>query len=720
MSASSSSPSSRFFADQFTFAYPLPQSGYYFFPASTGHLQVIPPAVTAFNSRSAVVIPESGPVIGKAVNMNLVRSLVSSKRGSQGNSARDLQISHPQSISQQLSVDTSRPTLQGANRGSLIQQQSPGIQGFHDFSRQAQRQSQSYFPPQGQQFYPTPQPNGFAFPGSVGSPTGGPTSPAFMAGSPGFGQFPVSPVDYPTPGATPLSTPRYVLPSVVASQMEMEYAPFVRQQQQQQPPPPPPPPAGPPPSQPDFSLSDREWQEALQAQREYEQRMEQQQREQQIREQQMREQHMLEQQRMHQGTHRNSFSDADDFDERSFYDVSSTRRNTQASVFSNNTVLLPTKSFGESLLQKQQEARKLSMPVPPKKLSPEEEFYSSVNSNRSTTKLGVAQFTPDSDTPLSPESKMQEPPKPRSFSVDALSTNSYPVPTPISESRKPKDPTPFSMITGRFPNWFIDGTPLPANEEDDSSHGPLAKRRRTLSEAERESEQFWGIFYNGSGQWSRMWYRFLDGIYDYYLRTKCPGKGGLDPQTLGQMWEEMGYNVEENLYESQIQLAQSLFHPDPEDFISSLLTNYFSLLDLPHLLEQPPIQPPPSFLPKCVNPTPPVPIPLLTREGFHRYFIHQTLLDPTIMFERFNKLLKDRPTGIVDPETSLLFVRRETGGPIIPRKSFPHAEDGTIEEVEEKVRGWMRSWVKNEVEGWVGGNDAPPPPPQQMQPHDMF
>ncbi|KAF3256421.1 hypothetical protein TWF192_001846 [Orbilia oligospora] len=545
MSASSSSPSSRFFADQFTFAYPLPQSGYYFFPASTGHLQVIPPAVTAFNSRSAVVIPESGPVIGKAVNMNLVRSLVSSKRGSQGNSARDLQISHPQSISQQLSVDTSRPTLQGANRGSLIQQQSPGIQGFHDFSRQAQRQSQSYFPPQGQQFYPTPQPNGFAFPGSVGSPTGGPTSPAFMAGSPGFGQFPVSPVDYPTPGATPLSTPRYVLPSVVASQMEMEYAPFVRQQQQQQPPPPPP--AGPPPSQPDFSLSDREWQEALQAQREYEQRMEQQQREQQIREQQMREQHMLEQQRMHQGTHRNSFSDADDFDERSFYDVSSTRRNTQASVFSNNTVLLPTKSFGESLLQKQQEARKLSMPVPPKKLSPEEEFYSSVNSNRSTTKLGVAQFTPDSDTPLSPESKMQEPPKPRSFSVDALSTNSYPVPTPISESRKPKDPTPFSMITGRFPNWFIDGTPLPANEEDDSSHGPLAKRRRTLSEAERESEQFWGIFYNGSGQWSRMWYRFLDGIYDYYLRTKCPGKGGLDPQTLGQMWEEMGYNVEENL-----------------------------------------------------------------------------------------------------------------------------------------------------------------------------
>ncbi|KAK6501375.1 hypothetical protein TWF481_009215 [Arthrobotrys musiformis] len=517
--------------------------------------------------------------------------------------------------------------------------------------------------------------------------------------------------------------------------MEMEYAPFIRQQQQQQQQQPlpqqlPPPPSGPPPGQPDFALSDREWQEALQAQREYEQRMEQQQREQQqIREQQMREQQMMDQQRMDQQrmeheSQRNSIGQDDDFDERSFYDVSSDRRNTQISVFSNNSVQLPIKSFGESLLQKQQEARKLSMPLPPKKLSPEEEFYSSVNANRSASKLGVAQFTPDSDTPLSPEAnlnKLQEPPKPRSFSVDALSTNSYPVPTPVSESRKPKDPTPFSVITGRFPNWFIDGTPLPANEEDDSSHGPLAKRRRTLSEAEREAEQFWGIFYNGNGQWSRMWYRFLDGIYDYYLRTKCNGKGGLDPQTLGQMWEEMGYSVEENLYESQLQLAQSLFHPDPEDFISSLLTNYFSLLDLPHLLEQPPVQPPPSFLPKCANPTPPVPIPLLTRDGFHRYFIHQTLLDPTIMHERFNKLLKDRPTGIVDPETSLLFVRRETGGPIIPRKSFPHAEDGMVEEIEEKVRGWMRNWVKNEVEGWVGGNSAPPPPPpQQMQPHDMF
>ncbi|KAK6501374.1 hypothetical protein TWF481_009215 [Arthrobotrys musiformis] len=665
--------------------------------------------------------------------MNLVRSLVSSKRGNQGNGVRDLQISHPQSIGQQLSVDTSRPHQ--SNRNSLIAQQSPGIQGFHDFSRQAQRQSQSYFPSQGQQFYPTPQPNGFAFPGAVGSSTAGPTSPAFIAGSPGFGQFPVSPVDYPTPGATPLSTPRYVLPSVVASQMEMEYAPFIRQQQQQQQQQPlpqqlPPPPSGPPPGQPDFALSDREWQEALQAQREYEQRMEQQQREQQqIREQQMREQQMMDQQRMDQQrmeheSQRNSIGQDDDFDERSFYDVSSDRRNTQISVFSNNSVQLPIKSFGESLLQKQQEARKLSMPLPPKKLSPEEEFYSSVNANRSASKLGVAQFTPDSDTPLSPEAnlnKLQEPPKPRSFSVDALSTNSYPVPTPVSESRKPKDPTPFSVITGRFPNWFIDGTPLPANEEDDSSHGPLAKRRRTLSEAEREAEQFWGIFYNGNGQWSRMWYRFLDGIYDYYLRTKCNGKGGLDPQTLGQMWEEMGYSVEENLYESQLQLAQSLFHPDPEDFISSLLTNYFSLLDLPHLLEQPPVQPPPSFLPKCANPTPPVPIPLLTRDGFHRYFIHQTLLDPTIMHERFNKLLKDRPTGIVDPETSLLFVRRETGGPIIPRKSFPHAEDGMVEEIEEKVRGWMRNWVKNEVEGWVGGNSAPPPPPpQQMQPHDMF
>ncbi|KAK6358110.1 hypothetical protein TWF730_007465 [Orbilia blumenaviensis] len=657
--------------------------------------------------------------------MNLVRSLVSSKRGSQGNGVRDLQISHPQSITQQLSVDTSRPTLQGANRNSLILQQSPGIQGFHDFSRQPQRQSQAYFPAQGQQFYPTPQPNGYAFPGALGSPNVGPTSPAFIAGSPGFGQFPVSPVDYPTPGATPISTPRYVLPSVVASQMEMEYAPFIRQQQQAVPPQSavPPPPAGPPPAQPNFSLSDREWQEALQAQREYEQRLEQQRREQQMMEQQM-EQQRMEQQRMEQESQRNSTIQDGEFDEHSFYDVSSTRRHTQASVFSNTSSIVPTKSFGESLLQKQQEARKLSMPPLPKKLSPEEEFYSSVNSNRSTTKLGVAQFTPDSDTPLSSESnlhKLQDPPKPRSFSVDALSTNSYPVPTPVSASRMPKDPTPFSMITGRFPNWFMDGTPLPETEEDDSGHGPLAKRRRTLSEAERESEQFWGVFYNGNGQWSQMWYRFLDGVFDYYVRTKCKGKDGLDPQTLGQMWEEMGYPIEENLYESQIQLAQSLFHPDPEDFISSLLTNYFSLLDLPHILEQPPIQPPPSFLPKCVNPTPPAPIPLLTRDGFHRYFIHQTLLDPTIMHERFNKLLKNRPTGIVDPETSLLFVRRETGGLIIPRKSFPPAEDSAVEEVEEKVRGWMRSWVKNEVEGWVGGNDGPSPaPPQLIQPHDMF
>ncbi|KAK6532502.1 hypothetical protein TWF281_006691 [Arthrobotrys megalospora] len=714
MSTSSSSPSSRFFADQFTFAYPFPQGGYYFFPASAGHLQVIAPAVT---TNSAVVVPESSPAVGKAVNMNLVRSLVNSKRGSQGNGARDLQISHPQSISQQLSVDTSRPTLQGASRSLLVQQQSPGIQGFHDFSRQSQRQSQSYFPQQGQQFYPTPQPNGFAFPGAVGSPSIGPTSPAFIAGSPGFGQFPVSPVDYPTPGATPISTPRYVLPSVVASQMEMEYAPFIRQQQ-----PPPPPASIPPPSQPSFALSDREWQEALQAQREYEARLEQQQREQQMIEQQMMEHQRMEKQRMEHEVRRGSVGQDDGmFDERSFYDLSASRRNTQASVFSNNSITVPTKSFGESLVQKQQEARKLNMPPLPKKLSPEEEFYSSVNASRSTSKLGVAQFTPDSDTPLSPESnlkKLQDPPKPRSFSVDILSTNSYPVPTPVSASRKPKEPTPFSVITGRFPNWFIDGTPLPASEEDDSSHGPLAKRRRTLSEAEREVEQFWGVFYDGNGQWSRMWYRFLDGIYDYYLRTKCNGKGGLDPQTLGQMWEEMGYSVEENLYESQIQLAQSLFHPDPEDFISSLLTNYFSLLNLSHLLEQPPIQPPPSFLPKCVNPTPPAPIPLLTRDGFHRYFIHQTLLDPTIMYERFNKLLKNRPTGIVDPETSLLFVRRETGGPIIPRKSFPHAEDGAVEEVEEKVRGWMRNWVKNEVEGWVGSNDSPPPP--QMQPHDMF
>ncbi|KAF3908988.1 hypothetical protein ABW20_dc0108511 [Dactylellina cionopaga] len=482
----------------------------------------------------------------------------------------------------------------------------------------------------------------------------------------------------------------------------------LQQPLQQQLPPPPPNPPTMTNTQPPFAMSDREWREALQAQQEYEWQLQVQQQISVVQEQQRKEQDAQREAQRHS-------QDEDMLDERSFYDLGGSRRNTQARLSSNPIRLSPVHSYSDSMIPTHQERRRTSAPaIPPAlppKLSPEEEFYNSANVNLSTNKL--AQYTPDSETPLSPEiRRLEDPPKPRSFSVDALSTNSYPVPTPISAARKPKEPTPFSVITHRFPNWYIDGTPLPENEEDEGSHGPLAKRRRTLSEAEKDDEQYWGVFYNGSGQWSMMWNRLLDGIYDYYYRMNCKDKAGLDPQTMGQMWEDMGYSVEENLYESQLRLAQSLFHPDPEDFISSLLSNYYRLLDLPHFLEQPPIQPPPSFLPKCVNPEPPVPIPQLTREGFKLYFVHQTLLDPTVMHDRFNKLLKNRPTGIVDPETSLLFVRRETGGPIVPRKSFPSQEDGAIEEVEERVRSWMRSWVKGEVEGWVGSN--PPGPPEGM------
>ncbi|KAF3916241.1 hypothetical protein ABW21_db0200741 [Orbilia brochopaga] len=392
--------------------------------------------------------------------------------------------------------------------------------------------------------------------------------------------------------------------------------------------------------------------------------------------------------------------ESDIFDEESFYDLSGSRRNTHVTL--SNVSSRTSDSHRGSVLEAQQ-IRNSSLS---KMLSPEEEFYNSVNVNRSSAH--PLQLTPDSDTP---NNRLDDPPKPKQFSADILSTNSYPVPTPISASQRPKEPSSLSVITNRFPNWFIDGTPLPENEGDDSAHGPLAKRRRTAGDPQNEGEHFWGVFYDGSGQWSGMWHRLLDGIFDFYYRMHCRDKQGLDPQTLGQLWEDMGYSVEDNLYESQIRLAQSLFHPDPEDFISSLLTNYFTLLNLPHVLEQPPVQPPPSFLPKCANPEPPVPIPILTRDGLKKYFIHQTLLDPTIMHERFNKLLQNKPTGIVDPETSLVFVRREAGGPIIPRQSFPQRGDALVEEVEEKVRGWMRTWVKKEVEGWVGPNG-------QRQPHE--
>ncbi|KAF3937873.1 hypothetical protein ABW19_dt0208343 [Dactylella cylindrospora] len=540
---------------------------------------------------------------------------------------------------------------------------------------------------------------------------GGPMSPGFVPSTPGFGQMPTSPGDYPTPGATPISTPRYVLPSVVASQMGFESIPGVMRQQQppsqpQQQAAPPPPPPPPPPQQPmlgnqqNFTMSEREWQEALQAQQEYEWQMKMQQQIAAVQQQQQQEQaaQRLAQQRKVQ-------EDEDLFDEHSFYDMSS-RRDTMSSTASISK-LAPNHTYGDTTVYTQQQDRRLSAPPVPKKVLLEEDFYTSVNHNNSTQKL--AQFTPDSDTPLPFESKrLEEPPKPRAFSVDALSADSYPVPMPLSASMKPKEKPEIARITNRFPNWFTDGTPLPANEEDAGNQGPLSKRRRTVGEVERGDEQFWGVFYDGNEHWSRMWHRLLDGIFDFYLRTKCDGKQGLDPQTLGQLWEEMGYTVEENLYESQIRLAQSLFHPDPEDFISSLLTNYFSLLDLQCHLEEAPIQPPPSFLPKCVNPEPPAPIPHLTREGFKRYMIHQTLLDPNIMYERFNKLLKKRPTGIVDPETSFPFARKENGGPIIPRKSFPQRPDEVVEDIEEKVRGWMRDWVKDQVDGWVGGNANAP------------
>ncbi|KAF3929910.1 hypothetical protein AA313_de0202263 [Arthrobotrys entomopaga] len=381
--------------------------------------------------------------------------------------------------------------------------------------------------------------------------------------------------------------------------------------------------------------------------------------------------------------------DEDMFDELSFYDVNNSRRNTQLSTTTSSSRTSAT-SYSDSIIQRQAELRRGSVPTLPSKISEEEEFYTSVNTNLSTNQL--AQFTPDTGTPLSAESGWPESlSKPRAASVDARSINAYP--TPTSASRKPKE-LALSESTHRFPDWYNDGAVVSPNRENGAAS---AKQSRAVSDSGRDDEIFWGDLYNGNGQWSSMWFRLLDGIYDYYYRFKCPGKQGLDPQTLGQVWEEMGYTVEDNLYESQIRLAQSLFHPDPEDFISSLLTNYFSLLDLPHFLEQPPVQPPPSFLPKCVNPEPPVAIPLLDREGFRRYFIHQTLLDPGLMHERFNTLMKLRGSLIIDPETGLKFGKKG-----IPRQSFGVQGDPMVEEVEERVRGWMRNWVKGEVDGWVG------------------
>ncbi|KAJ6263049.1 hypothetical protein Dda_1608 [Drechslerella dactyloides] len=599
------------------------------------------------------------------------------------------------------------------SRKSFIQPQSPAaLPNFEYAGRQPHRQSHgqipAYLAQQSAQYCPTPQSNSYAFSNAFNSPSlGGPGSPGpnQMPATPGFTPMQaVIPMDYPTPGVTPASTPRYVLPSVVANQLEGESSgmPTVVRQNQQPLPPPPPPPPQLLPMQPaiiplnteqTFTLSDKEWQEALQAQQEHEWQMHMQRQIATIQEQQQRDQQARIAARVITNIDENN-EDGDTFDEESFYDLSGSRRNTYATISNDSHRASGASALRDSVAQTLQNTRA----IPPRKPSPEEDFYNSVNTIRSSTK--PSQFTPNSDTP----GGLDESHKPQPFSVDILSTNSYPVPTPLPASDRIREATSISFIENRFPNWYVDSSSLRESEGDDNAHGPLAKRRRTVGDSQTEGEQFWGVFYDHSGQWSRMWNRFTDGIFDYYHRMHCRDKQGLDPQTLGQLWEDMGYPVEENLYESQMRLAQSLFHPDPEDFISSLLTNYFTLLSLPHVLEQPPVQPPPSFLPKCVNPEPPVPIPILTRDGLKRYFAHQTLLDPAVMHERFNNLLKNKSAGIVDPETSLPFVHRETGGPFITRLSFPHCEDAQVEEIEERVRGWMRSWVKSQVDGWVGPN----------------